>query len=142
MSGKSAFIALVVIGSLLAPMECFAQGAADAGVSGIPAGPGSAGGLNNSVNDPSGIRNAPRPLAAPRIQVPPSTSNTTGLSNPAGLPPASYRGLPRSRFSATPRARGAARRAASRSSRAATQAVISAQDKALDRHVKSICKGC
>jgi hypothetical protein len=142
MSGKSAFIALAVVGSLLAPMDCFAQGAADAGVSGIPAGPGSAGGLNNSVNDPSGIRNAPKPLPAPRIQVPPSASNTTGATSPAGLPPSSYRSLPRSRFSATPRVRGAAGRAASRSSRAATQAVISAQDNALDRQVKSICKGC
>jgi len=41
-------------------MKSLAQIAGDAGVSGIPQGPGSAGGLNNSVNDPSGIGNAAR----------------------------------------------------------------------------------
>ncbi len=63
MFGKSAFLALAFVASLMAPVKSLAQ---DAGVSGIPHGPGSAGGLNNSVNDPSGIGNAAR------IQPPPS----------------------------------------------------------------------
>ncbi len=65
MFGKSAFFALALAASLVAPMKSLAQIAGDAGVSGIPHGPGSAGGLNNSVNDPSGIGNAAR------IQSPP-----------------------------------------------------------------------
>ncbi len=55
MFGKSAFLALALAAWLSAPATSFAQ---DAGVSGIPRGPGSAGGLNNSLNDPSGIGNA------------------------------------------------------------------------------------
>ena len=47
MFGKMAFLALVLAAGVAAP--CFAQ---DAGVSGIR-GVGSAGGLNNSVNDPA-----------------------------------------------------------------------------------------
>jgi hypothetical protein len=39
------------------------------GVSGIPSGPGSVGGVNNSVNDPSGIGNASKVPPPP----PPST---------------------------------------------------------------------
>ena len=54
MFGKSAFYVLALVVSLTAP--CLAQ---DAGVSGIR-GVGSAGGLNNSVNDPSGAGNAAR----------------------------------------------------------------------------------
>ena len=60
MFGKSAFFALALAASLVAPMKSLAQIAGHAGVSGIPHGPGSAGGLNNSVNDPSGIGNAAR----------------------------------------------------------------------------------
>ncbi|MDP1881415.1 MAG: hypothetical protein Q8K88_00895, partial [Bradyrhizobium sp.] len=57
---------------LAAPAKSFAQ---DAGVSGIR-GPGSAGGLNNSVNDPSGIGNAARipPPPPPNLAVPTAPS--------------------------------------------------------------------
>lgn len=69
MFGKASFFALAFAGCLLAPMPCLAQ---DAGVSGIPRGPGSAGGLNNSVNDPSGVGNAARipPPPPPSMAVP------------------------------------------------------------------------
>ena len=69
MFGKSSFLVIVLAAGLAAPVKPFAQ---DAGVSGIPHGPGSAGGLNNSVNDPSGIGNAARipPPPQPRIAVP------------------------------------------------------------------------
>ena len=66
MIGKSAFLALVLAASLAVPATSRAQ---DAGVSGIK-GVGSAGGLNNSVNDPSGAGNAARIPPPP----PPSTS--------------------------------------------------------------------
>src|SRR4051794_16620602 len=69
MFDKSAIFALALATSLSAPVGSFAQ---DAGVSGIPHGPGSAGGLNNSVNDPSGIGNAAKlpPPPQPTIAVP------------------------------------------------------------------------
>ena len=69
MFGRSAFFALALAATLMASAKSFAQ---DAGVSGIPHGPGSAGGLNNSVNDPSGIGNAARiaPPLLPGIAVP------------------------------------------------------------------------
>src|SRR3954454_532716 len=51
MFGRSSFFAVAMFGSLTAPLASVAQ---DAGVSGIPRGPGSVGGLNNSINDPSG----------------------------------------------------------------------------------------
>jgi len=69
MFGKSVFFAVTLAACLSAPATSFAQ---DAGVSGIPRGPGSAGGLNNSLNDPSGIGNAAKipPPPLPRIAVP------------------------------------------------------------------------
>ncbi|MDP3694180.1 hypothetical protein [Bradyrhizobium sp.] len=60
MFGKSVFLVVALAASLAANVESLAQ---DAGVSGIR-GPGSAGGLNNSVNDPSGAGNA-APIAPP-----------------------------------------------------------------------------
>jgi hypothetical protein len=77
-------VALALVAVLIAPASSFAQGATSGspagtpnagsagagttGVSGIPPGPGSVGGNNNSINDPSGVGNASR--------VPPP--NTTG----------------------------------------------------------------
>src|SRR5258706_12190983 len=92
MFGKSAFFALALAASLVAPMKSLAQIAGDAGVSGIPHGPGSAGGLNNSVNDPSGIGNAAR------IQSPPPPSMAVPLgppTAPTGSNPPSPRSTPR-----------------------------------------------
>jgi len=145
MLGKSTFVVLAIGGSLMLPMRVSAQsgavgsappaGAAGAGaaaVSGVPIGPGSAGGTNNSVYDPSGVGNAPKALQ------PPSKSSSTTITSPAALPPVANRALPRPSSAATPRVR----RATSTSRRAATNAVISAQDKLLDRKVTSICRGC
>lgn len=66
MFGKSALFVLALAAVLTTP--CFAQ---DAGVSGIR-GVGSAGGLNNSVNDPSGAGNAAKipPPPPPSMTVP------------------------------------------------------------------------
>jgi len=52
---------------LLFAASAFAQ---DAGVSGIPPGPGNVNGLNGSVGDPSGIGNAAKatPLPSPTIK--------------------------------------------------------------------------
>jgi hypothetical protein len=83
MFAKSTLMAFAVLGSLLAPMTCRAQ---DAGVSGIPRGPGNVGGLNNSGNDPSGRGNA--------IQAPPPPSMAVPVV-PSGSPVVSSRLSPR-----------------------------------------------
>jgi hypothetical protein len=129
MFGKSCFFALALAGCLAAPAPCFAQ---DAGVSGIPRGPGSAGGLNNSVNDPSGVGNAARIAAPP----PPSMAVPTV---PSIAPPVSSRlssrpapALKRAVRQRTP----VARRELRRSARA-----IRTQDRLLDSKL-NICRGC
>jgi len=81
MFGKSWVFALALAGCVAAPAPILAQ---DAGVSGIPRGPGSAGGLNNSVNDPSGIGNAGR------IPAPPPPSMAVPVV-PSAVPPVSSR---------------------------------------------------
>jgi hypothetical protein len=76
-SAKIAFAVLLVLGSPAASFAQFARGAGSPGtgnvaISGIPRGPGNAGGMNNVAVDPSGVGNASRmaPLPPPRISVP------------------------------------------------------------------------
>jgi hypothetical protein len=85
MAGRAALLAVALAGLLAAPSRSPAQ---DAGVSGIPPGPGNARGLNGSVNDPSGIGNAARVPAIPPPAVtpvmpssvsPPAALRTTGV---------------------------------------------------------------
>jgi hypothetical protein len=134
MFGKSAFFAFALAASLVAPMKSLAQIAGDAGVSGIPHGPGSAGGLNNSVNDPSGIGNAAR------IQSPPPPSMAVPVV-PSTAPTVSSRLSPRS----TPRVTRVNRRAATLSRgklrRSSADVPIRSRDKLLDGKL-SICRGC
>ena len=133
MFGKSAFLALAFVASLMAPIEALAQRAGDAGVSGIPHGPGSIGGVNNSANDPSGIGNAAK------IQRPPSPSIAVPVV-PSTAPMVSSRPSPRS----MPIVRRGNRRTATLSSRelrrSSAHAAIRA-NKPLDRKL-SICRGC
>jgi hypothetical protein len=129
MIGKSAILALVLATSLMAPATSFAQ---DAGVSGIR-GPGSAGGLNNSVNDPSGAGNAGRIPAPPppNIAVPTVPSAAPMVStrvSPAVAPRAKIK-----RRAATV-SRGESRRTSSR-----TPARV--RGKSVDGKF-SICRGC
>ena len=133
MFGKSAFFALALAASLVAPMKSLAQIAGDAGVSGIPHGPGSAGGLNNSVNDPSGIGNAAR------IQSPPPPSMAVPVV-PSTAPTVSSRLSPRStpRVTMNRRAATLSRREFRRSS---ADVPIRSRDKLLDGEL-SICRGC
>ena len=77
MSNTSAKIALAFLVLLAAPAASYARMAGGAGsgnlpISGIPAGPANAGGMNNVIADPSGIGNASRmaPLPQPHITVP------------------------------------------------------------------------
>lgn len=127
--GRSAFLALVLAGSLTAPATSPAQ---DAGVSGIR-GPGSAGGLNNSVNDPSGVGNAARVPAPP----PPNISVPTV---PSAAPMVS------TRVSPAVRARGRINRRAATASRSelrrsSVRAPARTRSKPVDGKF-SICRGC
>ena len=129
MIGKSAFLVLVLAASLAAPATSSAQ---DAGVSGIK-GVGSAGGLNNSVNDPSGIGNAAR-VPAP---APPSISVPTV---PSAAPMSSTRVAPavRSRRMVYPQAAAVSR---SESRRPSTRASARARAKPVEGQF-NICRGC
>jgi hypothetical protein len=133
MFGNSAFLALAFVISLMAPVTSLAQGAADAGVSGIPRGPGSIGGVNNSVNDPSGIGNAAKiqPLPSPRIAVP---------VVPSAAPMVSSRPSPRSRPIVTRWNRSTASLSSRELRRSSAHAAIRANNP-LDRKL-SICRGC
>lgn len=131
MFGKPAFLVLALVATMTVSMKSFAQ---DAGVSGIPHGPGSAGGLNNSVNDPSGIGNAARipPPPQPSIAVP---------VIPSASPMVSTRVSP----VATPRVRRVKQRSETSSRRefrrASAHAPARARSKPLDGKF-SICRGC
>jgi hypothetical protein len=132
MFGKSTLVALAVSGSLLAPMTCPAQ---DAGVSGIPRGPGSVGGLNNSINDPSGIGNAAR------MPAPPSPSMAVPVV-PSGSPVVSSRLSPRD--GPVVRVKRGSKAVSRRDSRGSVHAETRTRDR-LDRKLDrtlNICKGC
>jgi hypothetical protein len=137
MSCKSILVTFAVLGSLLAPMQGLAQIPGDAGVSGIPRGPGSVGGLNNSGNDPSGIGNAAR------VQPPPPPSMAVPVV-PSGSPVVSSRLSPRYAPVVRIKRRG---KAVSRreSRRGPVHAETRARDKQLDRKLDrtlNICRGC
>jgi hypothetical protein len=134
MFGKSTFLALVFVASLMAPIESHAQRAGDAGVSGIPHGPGSIGGVNNSVNDPSGIGNAAK------IQPPPSPSIAVPVV-PSTAPMVSGRPSLRSMPIVKRVNRGAAILSSRELRRSSAHAAFRARDKPLDRKL-SICTGC
>jgi hypothetical protein len=131
MSGKSAFFALALgFCSIGATVPAFAQ---DAGVSGIPHGPGSIGGVNNSINDPSGIGNAAK------IPSPPAPNITTPVVPNAG-PVFSSRLSQRS----TPMVRRVYGRTGSlsrREFRRTSRAAVRTRDKLIDQKM-SICRGC
>lgn len=117
---------LVWVLGLLATPGALAQ---DAGVSGVPPGPANAGGLNGSVNDPSGIGNAAKTPAIkpPNISpvMPPSISTPPAPTRPYAARGASRGGrIPLSKLSPK-----------------AAQAVMKERERMLDK-LHSICRGC
>ena len=66
-------------GSAAGSPNAGSAGAGTAGVNGVPSGPANAGGLNNSVNDPSGAGNSGKVVSQP----PPGT-NSLGTANSSG----------------------------------------------------------
>jgi hypothetical protein len=99
-------------------------------VSGVPSGPANVGGLNNSGNDPSGAGNSAK-IASP----PAPGTNNAGTANSSG-----------SATTAAARTSGSA--SSARGGTAATgpnakgDVAIDPEDKAVDRKIRSICKGC
>jgi len=125
---------------LAAPLPGSAQSSGDAGVSGIPRGPGSVGGLNNSINDPSGARNAapvappPPSMAVPTV---PSAAPAVSPRFSASAPAVRRVRLREERVSHRKRHRSDKARAHIENNRS-----IEAQDRVLNSKLKSICKGC
>ena len=125
---RLAFASLAIFGLLAGPAGSLAQ---DAGVSGIPLGPGNVNGQNGSISDPSGTGNAAR--------LPPPPSQAVAPTVPFTVSPlVAYRGAPVLR---TPRIRRT-RYAKSRYNRAAVNAAVKENDRLLDRKLTSICRGC
>ena len=130
MTGRAVLLSVAVLGLLAVPSRSPAQ---DAGVSGIPPGPGNARGLNGSISDPSGIGNAAKVPAIPPPAISPVPVPTVSS------PTAGYRTFPAQRAVKMRRTR----LAASRSSRpSATRAAVREQGKLLNGKVPSICRGC
>ena len=129
MFGRSAFFALAFLGSLTVPVACAAQ---DAGVSGIPRGPGNVGGLNNSINDPSGAGNRIAAPPPPSMAVPtvPSAAPAISTRVPQG-PVRVVRRVNRHTVVSTRKSR-----------RAAARDAVGSDDRQLDRKLRSICTGC
>ena len=127
-TGRAALLMVAILGLLAAPSRSPAQ---DAGVSGIPPGPGNARGLNGSISDPSGIGNAAKVPAIPPPAISPVPIPT--LSPPT----AGYRTFPAQRA-----VRMRPTRLATRSRPSASRAAVRENDKLLNGKIPSICRGC
>jgi hypothetical protein len=105
-------------------------------VSGVPSGPANVGGLNNSGNDPSGAGNSAK-LASP----PTPGTNSAGTANSSGSA-----GSSGSATAAGARTSGSASSApggtAATGPNVKGDAAVDAEEKAVDRKIKSICRGC
>jgi hypothetical protein len=134
-TGRAALTSLALLCLLASPAP-----AQDAGVSGIPPGPGNVNGLNGSIRDPSGIGNAARvpAVSSPRITPVPVPSISPSAGYRSFSPSASYRTLHVRRAVKGKRTRVAI----TRSRRAAATAHVSDEDRRIDRKVISICRGC
>src|SRR3954469_19605206 len=128
MFGRSVFLALTIVGSLAAPSIALAQ---EAGVSGIPRGPGNVGGLNNSINDPSGAGNRMAAPPPPSMAVPTVPSAAPAIST--RVPQGSVRAVRRVNRDTV---------STHKSRRAAKRQSVRVDDKLLDRKLRSICRGC
>jgi hypothetical protein len=107
-------------GSAAGSPNAGSAGAGTSATSGVPSGPANVGGLNNSINDPSGVGNASR-VASP----PPPGINSAGTANSSGMTTGTGSGA--TSMTDAPRT---------------GNADVDAQDRAVDRKIKSICKGC
>jgi hypothetical protein len=139
MSKNTFIVALAVGGLLIGPGAVLAQNpplagsavAGSAAISGVPIGPGSAGGANNSVNDPSGIGNAarlPAPNAGTVAPVYPSAPQSAGVTGP--------------RSTIVPTRRSAGRRFSRNTSPQEAEIRLKENERLLNSKLQSICRGC
>ena len=124
--------------------QCRFDGAGSASISGVPNGPGNPGSLNNSVNDPSGAGNANK---VPSATTP--GTNSLGTANSAG----SNSGAGGSVSSGSQTTGSALNRPSGQSGGRIDGTMsrgpdlpgdeeIRAEDRRVDKKIKSICKGC
>lgn len=137
MTGRSIFVGIAILCLLASPARSPAQ---DAGVSGIPPGPGNVNGLNGSIRDPSGIGNAARIPALPQPTI-------TPVMPPTLAPSAGYRSFSPAYTYRPTHVRPAVktkrtRFARKKSHRSAANAHVNKQDRRIDHGVISICRGC
>jgi hypothetical protein len=137
MTGRAIFVSVAILCLLASPARSPAQ---DAGVSGIPPGPGNVNGLNNSIRDPSGIGNAAKIPALPQPTItpvmPPALAPSSGYRTYS--PAYTYRPIHVQRAVKTERTRLATKR----SHRPAAKAHVRDEDRRIDHGVVSICRGC
>ena len=137
LTSRTIRVSIAMMCLLASPARSLAQ---DAGVSGIPPGPGNVNGLNGSVRDPSGIGNAAKIPALPQPTItpvrPPALAPSAGYRSTS--PAYSYRPIHVRRAVRTKRTRFATKR----SHRSASRAHVSKQDRRIDNGVVSICRGC
>jgi hypothetical protein len=127
--GRMSRTALLAVA--LAALPATPPFAQDAGVSGIPPGPGNANGLNGSIRDPAGIGNAARMPSLPPPAIRPVTPTTVAPLN--ATRPMLGQG------STGVRAAGLRRtHASSRAERTA----VKENDRLLNHGITSICRGC
>ena len=119
------FVASIfAIAVVAVPIGSLAQSGGGAG--GGSAGPAIAGRLNNSVNGPSGVGKSDEVASEP-----PSGSNSLGTANSTG-----------SSMTTGSAGSSAGMGSGSPGSQTRGDAVIDQEDKAIDRKLKSICRGC
>jgi len=125
-----------VLAATLATLVATASLAQDAGVSGVPPGPGNVNGLNGSVRDPSGIGNAAKMPPLPEPTIRPVTPTTVAPLN--ATRPLLRQGSVRVGAMKPRRMRVASAHAR----RGAEHAAIKENDRLLNRGITSICRGC
>ena len=123
----------IVVGAFLALLLAGPSFAQDAGVSGIPPGPGNVNGLNGSIRDPSGIGNASRTPSLARPSTAPVTPSVSTGGRSMVRP-----SLTRVRVARGHRSRFMSARARHRAERTA----VRENDRLLKHGVTSICRGC
>jgi hypothetical protein len=119
-------------------------GAGTSGVGGVPSGPANGAGLNNSANDPSGAGNSAKSTNAPG-------TNSAGTASSSGSPPAAGN-APKGSTTVGTAGNSAGGVAEGRIDGTATSGpamqgddAVRAEDtpnSAIDKKIKSICKGC
>jgi|SRR5215471_4889216 len=122
-----------LLAAALIPLLATSALAQDAGVSGIPPGPGNANGLNGSIRDPAGIGNAARMPSLPQPDIRPVTPTTVAPLNAT---------RPTLRQGSTRVGAVSPRRTHSSSSHAAERAAVKENDRLLNHRITSICRGC